>query len=84
MTQGTIILPCDCKHEDQDAMYGKGNRVHNIAGKAGSEQAFCTVCTPRRLSCERNGTRIEPQPMFGMLVAIPPAGPRRGKSIPRR
>lgn len=84
MTQGTIILPCNCKHEDQDAMYGKGNRAHNISGKSGSELAFCTVCTPRRLSTERNALRIDPQPIFGMLVAIPACGSRRGKPIPKR
>jgi hypothetical protein len=60
---GTIILPCKCEHADQDAMYGKGMRVHNIA--EGNGQAYCTVCTPRSLPCERNGTNLDAMPNIG-------------------
>lgn len=82
--QGTIILPCSCQHKDQDEMYGKGMRVHNISGKAGSELAYCTVCTPRRLSTEKNGTEISASPAFGMKYPIPAVKPRHGKPIPKR
>ena len=41
-----MIKQCDCKHEFQDKIYGKGNRVHNLArnenNKAGGYR--CTVC----------------------------------------
>ena len=43
----STILPCSCKHEQQDEMYGKGNRVHNNAsGKDSktSDRWRCTVC----------------------------------------
>lgn len=37
----TKIIKCDCKHESQDKLYGRGYRVHNgtISGKW-----RCTVC----------------------------------------
>ncbi len=41
------ILPCSCEHkgpglvENQDKLYGKGNRVHNQAVKGDWR---CTVC----------------------------------------
>lgn len=43
-----MIIPCNCKHEYQDETYGKGNRVHNFATKAGQGGAGawrCTVCS---------------------------------------
>lgn len=43
--QGTIILPCTCVDEQQDKMYGKGMRLHNVGGKL-NDQAYCTVCSP--------------------------------------
>lgn len=41
-----MILPCDCKHDAQDKLHGKGKRVHNrMAIKThGGEEARCTVC----------------------------------------
>lgn len=66
--QGTVILPCLCPHEDQDKMYGKGRRVHNVTPKG---DAFCTVCTPRALPCDKVSQTVEPAPIFGMLVRIP-------------
>lgn len=46
----TKIIPCSCTHKDQDAMYGKGNRVHNRAGGKGGESRkyTCTVCVKER------------------------------------
>lgn len=43
------ILACTCKHEFQDAKYGKGMRVHNSAKKlstnATKTNGFrCSVC----------------------------------------
>ncbi len=37
----TKIIKCDCQHEDQDKMYGKGNRVHNET-RGGKWR--CTIC----------------------------------------
>ena len=36
-----MIVKCDCKHEGQDALHGKGNRVGN---KTTKNQTRCTVC----------------------------------------
>lgn len=74
---GTKILPCTCIHEDQDKMYGKGRRVHNRIETKGKFVGYaCTVCTPRALTCERNGTQIDAAPAFGMKVQIPAKRPR--------
>jgi len=36
------IMRCDCKNEGQDALNGKGMRVHN---KTSKERTYrCTVC----------------------------------------
>ena len=43
--KGSIILPCDCIHEEQDRIYGKGRRLHTVS-KCG-KKAYCTVCSPR-------------------------------------
>ena len=40
----TKILKCDCKHDVQDKIYGKGNRLHN----KGLKQYTCTVCEKKR------------------------------------
>lgn len=41
----TIIKDCDCKHEGQDAIHGKGKRVKNAVAKKGEKQEYrCTVC----------------------------------------
>lgn len=46
----TIILPCACSNEYQDARYGPGRRVHNIgkSNSPGSSMARCTVCLTTR------------------------------------
>lgn len=40
------ILSCDCKHEVQDKIHGKGKRVMNqVKEKQGEKAVFrCTVC----------------------------------------
>lgn len=41
------VVACDCRHEYQDRVYGPGQRVHNVAPKAGpnkSRALRCTVC----------------------------------------
>ena len=45
----TKIIQCHCKHEFQDGMYGKGNRVHNQMKKKDKKSTLvkgwkCTVC----------------------------------------
>ena len=42
------ILPCDCQHEYQDRMYGKGQRVHNPFGKDKLMGYRCTVCSSKK------------------------------------
>jgi hypothetical protein len=43
---GTEIKQCTCTHKFQDETYGKGMRVHNIAGDGKSSK--CTVCNNKR------------------------------------
>lgn len=43
---GTKILKCDCIHEYQDKLYGKGMRVHTSGNPQSTRPKFtCTVCT---------------------------------------
>lgn len=35
-----MIQSCDCAHEEQDKMYGRGRRVYNV----GKSYKSCTVC----------------------------------------
>lgn len=37
------IIRCDCVHEYQDKLYGKGNRVCNVMKNA--DKARCSVCS---------------------------------------
>lgn len=86
MIQGTIILPCTCQHEEQDKMYGKGRRVHNIAkGKDGKSTplAFCTVCTPRNTSADKMAGGLDPMPHIG-FKGTPPKNSKQGKPVPNR
>lgn len=47
----TTILPCTCKHQAQDRIYGENQRLHN-PGKNKSDknavQWVCTVCGKRK------------------------------------
>jgi hypothetical protein len=45
----TRILRCGCKHPGQDALHGKGRRVHNDTSVRGGEYR-CTVCGTGRSS----------------------------------
>lgn len=40
----TLITQCECNHEDQDKMYGKGNRVFNKTAKTPGTSYRCTIC----------------------------------------
>lgn len=77
MKNTTIILYCGCHHEAQDEMYGKGRRVHNVNDKG---EAYCTVCTPRNLSCERHGSDIDANKVIGNSF-IPARKPRKPKNV---
>jgi hypothetical protein len=46
----TKIMKCECKHEEQDKLYGKGMRVHNPAPQKGASpnRVRCTVCRKER------------------------------------
>lgn len=65
--QGTIELPCDCKSEFQDKLYGKGKRLHNIL--ASRKQAACTICSGGAKRAKRNS------------LASPPVANRPTKNI---
>lgn len=38
----TITKQCKCDHKDQDEIYGKSNRLHNLSEDG--KKAKCTVC----------------------------------------
>ena len=38
------VMQCNCKHDSQDQLYGKGMRVFNEIGKTGNDGYRCTVC----------------------------------------
>jgi hypothetical protein len=44
----TKIITCDCIHEIQDSIYGKGNRVHNKGGAKNTVKWKCTVCNKEK------------------------------------
>lgn len=78
---GVVVLPCNCKNEAQDEIYGKGLRLHNIA--EGDGKAYCTVCQSPRRRYNNNGADISPSPVFGHGL-IPGMPIRRGKEIANR
>jgi hypothetical protein len=47
----TTVRPCNCNHQYQDRVYGKGMRVHNVSPK--TEASVCTVCGAQKA---RGGT----------------------------
>lgn len=46
MKNGTALVQCSCKHEQQDKMYGAGVRVANATAKQDKDsvEVRCTVC----------------------------------------
>ena len=42
MADHSKIMACDCQHESQDKLYGKGMRLWNQLGDSDSYR--CTVC----------------------------------------
>lgn len=72
----TQIIPCTCSHEEQDKMYGKGMRVHNVNTKG---DAFCTVCSPsyRR---NKNSNTVDANKLFGNS-SVPARKPRNPKKV---
>ena len=52
---GTAILPCGCKHDSQDKMYGNGMRLHNVCKGSGDSPngRRCTVCGKVKMVAER-------------------------------
>ena len=48
INHGSKICPCTCKHEGQDKIYGKQNRLHNYCKhpvtKTDMKGLRCTVC----------------------------------------
>ncbi len=69
----TIVMPCVCKHLEQDKMYGAGRRVFNHRGK-GFEKLFrCTVCGSEK---EKVGEKSDPMTTKKKKKA---KGKKRGK-----
>lgn len=78
---GTKVLPCNCVDIQQDNMYGKGMRVHNLGGKGSDKLAYCTVCSPstRRL---RISGQFDPRTGKWEAPKIPvPAADKKGKKL---
>lgn len=73
----TVVIPCTCKHEFQDATYGLGMRVHNVNDKG---QAYCTVCATN-YKRNKNTTDIERNMMLGMVMMAPKRGARIAKNV---
>jgi hypothetical protein len=42
----TDVRPCDCTHDSQDQIYGRGKRLHNLTANG----ANCTVCGKKKTS----------------------------------
>lgn len=42
---GSQVLYCGCHHPQQDALHGKGMRVHNNSGLNPKESKWHTTCT---------------------------------------
>ena len=41
----TAVLRCECRHDSQDRIYGKGKRLHNLLNNPKSDKRWrCTVC----------------------------------------
>lgn len=40
----SVVMHCICRHEYQDAIHGKGNRVHNPTNKTPDKAFCCSVC----------------------------------------
>lgn len=78
MSERTEILSCTCVHEDQDKIYGKGRRVHNVNTKG---EAFCTVCSGNNRR-NKNGVMISANPAFGNSF-IPARKSRNPKKVPQ-
>ncbi len=76
--QGTVVLPCNCKHEFQDKTYGKGNRLHNVAKS--NDKAYCTVCSPRQMKIKEDHLAKDGK-FFGQTVDVRKDISRREKKI---
>jgi hypothetical protein len=77
MAERTEIIRCNCQHEEQDKLYGKGMRVHNVNKKG---QAACTVCCPSRRR-NKSAAAISANQAFGHGF-IPAAPSRNLKNVP--
>lgn len=57
MSKTVAIVRCNCKHEQQDEMYGQGNRLANAQPsdpKSTDVTVRCTVCgTVHRINKDR-------------------------------
>jgi len=78
MAERTEILPCTCTHQQQDEMYGKQRRVHNVNTNG---EAFCTVCAGSNRR-SKNAASIEANKAFGNTY-VPARKPRNPKSVPK-
>lgn len=77
---GTIVLPCACEHHEQDKMYGKNRRLHNIS--SGDGKAACTVCGGRNTPADKNKNEIAALPAMGIKYNIPAVKGSPRKEVP--
>lgn len=64
----TKVMACDCKSEQQDSIYGKGNRLHNLSETNGIKKAYCTVCCPSQRKVMKE---LFPMPHVGVTKHFP-------------
>lgn len=50
-----IILECECSHKEQDNLYGKNKRTHNLCDTTREKIVYtyrCTVCSKEKFLME--------------------------------
>jgi hypothetical protein len=67
----TAILKCTCDNPQQDAIYGKGLRLHNLSQGKKKDKAYCTGCDTRsndKMSTMAGAKDVTPEDhkMFGV------------------
>ena len=59
---GSVIKSCTCAHSVQDALYGKGRRVHRV----GKTEEKCTVCKPVRMKIRMASVASQHLPLHSL------------------
>lgn len=78
----TVVIKCTCKSEFQDALYGKGLRLHNtseISSGKNKKVAYCTVCCKRSSDKQTKDVLVTEQKNFGVKFNTIAEKPRIAK-----